>query len=304
MTGAATRRLRRYIKMKYEGIVIRPPSEAGSLILQVTLGCSHNRCTFCPTYKGKRFRIRSLEEIREDLDGARRYRGVRRVFLADGDALIVPQRMLVPVLTRINEAFPDIERIGVYGNAKSILKKSPDELNELKELGLGIVYLGLESGDPRVLDEIQKGTGVPAMIEAAHRVREAGILLSVTVLVGIAGKERSIIHAEQSGKVLSEMNPDYIGALTVMVVPGTPLAQRQERGEFVLPDTRGFLEELGALLAHTDVTDCLFTSNHASNYLPLRIRLSQEKEQALSIIEHVLSQNRTDLLRPEHLRGL
>lgn len=290
--------------MKYEGIVIRPPSEAGSLILQVTLGCSHNRCTFCPTYKGKRFKIRNLEEIREDLAEAGRYRGVRRVFLADGDALIVPQRMLVPIIEEVNATFPDIQRIGVYGNAKSILKKSPEELNELKERGLGIVYLGLESGDPQVLAEIQKGMGVQAMIEAAHRVREAGILLSVTVLVGIAGRQRSIVHAEQTGKVLSHMNPDYIGALTVMVVPGTPLAQRYESGDFILPDTRGFLKELGVMLAHTDVTDCLFTSNHASNYLPLRIKLSQEKEQALSIIEDVLSANRTDLLRPEHLRGL
>jgi radical SAM superfamily enzyme YgiQ (UPF0313 family) len=290
--------------MKYEGIVIRPPSEAGSLILQITLGCSHNRCTFCPTYKGKRFRIRSLEEIQEDLASARRYRGVRRVFLADGDALIAPRRMLVPIVEEINAAFPDLERIGVYGNAKSILRKSPEELVELRELGLGIVYLGLESGDPQVLSDIQKGVGVEAMVEAAHRVREAGILLSVTVLVGIAGTAGSIRHAELTGKVLSEMNPDYIGALTVMIVPGTPLAQSHESGEFVLPDTRGLLAELGAMLAHTDVTDCLFTSNHASNYLPLRIRLPEEKAEALSIIEHVLSANRTDLLRPEHLRGL
>ena len=298
------RRSRPHIEMRYEGIVIRPPSEAGSLILQVTLGCSHNRCTFCPTYKGKRFKIRSIEEIREDLEEARRYRGVRRIFLADGDALIIPQRMLAPIVAEINASFPDIERIGVYGNAKSILKKSPQELKELKDMGLGIVYLGLESGDPQVLEEIQKGAGVPTMIQAAHRAREAGILLSVTVLVGIAGKQRSVVHAEQSGKVLSAMNPDYIGALTVMVVPGTPLAERQARGEFVLPDTRELLEELGVILTHTDVTDCLFTSNHASNYLPLRIRLPREKEQALSIIRHVLSQNRTDLLRPEHLRGL
>lgn len=304
MAGTAALRPLSYIDMKYEGIVIRPPSEAGSLILQVTLGCSHNRCTFCPTYKGKRFRIRSLEEIREDLACASRYRGVKRVFLADGDALIVPRRMLVPIIEQINATFPDIERIGVYGNAKSILKKSPEELDELKRLGLGIVYLGLESGDPQVLAEIQKGADVNAMVEAAHRIQEAGILLSVTVLVGIAGAQGSIRHAEQTGKVLSQMNPDYIGALTVMVVPGTVLAQRHESGDYILPDTRGLLAELGVILAHSDVTDCLFTSNHASNYLPLRIRLPQEKEQALSIIGQVLSANRTDLLRPEHLRGL
>jgi radical SAM superfamily enzyme YgiQ (UPF0313 family) len=290
--------------MKYEGIVIRPPSEAGSLILQVTIGCSHNRCTFCPTYKGRRFRIRSLEEIRTDLADARRYHGVRRVFLADGDALIVPQRMLLPIIEEINATFAGIERIGVYGNAKSILRKSPEELRELKEHGLGIVYLGLESGDPDILAAIKKGAGVDTMVEAASRVRDAGILLSVTVLVGIAGAERSLVHAAKTGEVLSRMDPDYIGALTVMVVPGTELADRAERGDFVLPDTWGLLEELGAMLAHTDVTDCLFTSNHASNYLPLRITLPDEKEDALAIIEHVLAENRVDLLRPEHLRGL
>ncbi len=142
------------------------------------------------------------------------------------------------------------------------------------------------------------------MVEAAHRVKEAGILLSVTVLVGIAGAHGSLLHAERTGEILSRMDPDYIGALTVMIVPGTPLAERHERGDFVLPDTWGLLEELGVMLAHTEVTDCLFTSNHASNYLPLRITLPDEKQDALSIIEHVLSQNRTDLLRPEHLRGL
>jgi radical SAM superfamily enzyme YgiQ (UPF0313 family) len=290
--------------MKYEGIVIRPPSEAGSLILQVTIGCSHNRCTFCPTYKGKRFRIRSLEEIRSDLADARRYRGVRRVFLADGDALIVPQRMLVPIIEEVNTTFDGIERIGVYGNAKSILRKSPEELQELRGHGLGIVYLGLESGDPDVLAEIRKGAGVDAMVEAARRVKEAGILLSVTVLVGIAGTAGSLVHARKTGEVLSRMDPDYIGALTVMIVPGTELADKAEKGDFVLPDTWGLLEELGAILAHTDVTDCLFTSNHASNYLPLRITLPDEKEDALAIIEHVLAENRVDLLRPEHLRGL
>jgi radical SAM superfamily enzyme YgiQ (UPF0313 family) len=290
--------------MKYEGIVIRPPSEAGSLILQVTIGCSHNRCTFCPTYKGKRFRIRSLEEIRSDLADARRYRGVRRVFLADGDALIVPQRMLVPIIEEVNTTFDGIERIGVYGNAKSILRKSPEELQELRGHGLGIVYLGLESGDPDVLAEIRKGAGVDAMVEAARRVKEAGILLSVTVLVGIAGTGGSLVHARRTGEVLSRMDPDYIGALTVMIVPGTELADRADKGDFVLPDTWGLLEELGAILAHTDVTDCLFTSNHASNYLPLRITLPDEKEDALAIIEHVLAENRVDLLRPEHLRGL
>ena len=290
--------------MRYEGIVIRPPSEAGSLILQATLGCSHNRCTFCPTYKTKRFRIRTLQQIKDDLSSAKGYQRVRRVFLADGDALIVPQRMLVPIMEEIREAFPDLERVGVYGNAKSILKKGPGELRELKEMGLGIVYLGLESGDPEVLTEIRKGVGIDAMIEAARRVKDAGVKLSVTVLLGIAGRIGGARHAEATGAVLSRMDPDYIGALTLMLVPGTPLHGVYERGEFSLPDTMGLLEELWVMLSHIQVTECLFTSNHASNYLPLRIRLPHEKQEALALIRHILERDRTDLLRPEYLRGL
>ena len=163
--------------MRYEGVVIRPPSEAGSLILQVTLGCSHNRCTFCSAYKAKKFRIRSFEDIRKDIDGVMGKRHVSRVFLADGDALIVPYRMMIPVIDHLNESFPNLERIGMYANAKSVLKRTPEELRGLAERGLGIVYLGLESGDEEVLMRVEKGVGPEKMIEAAHRIREAGILL-------------------------------------------------------------------------------------------------------------------------------
>jgi radical SAM superfamily enzyme YgiQ (UPF0313 family) len=290
--------------MRYEGVVIRPPSEAGSLILQVTLGCSHNRCTFCSAYKQKKFRIRSLEDIREDIDGVSGKRHVRRVFLADGDALIVPRRMMMPVIDHLHESFPNLERIGMYANAKSVLKRTDDELRELADRGLGIVYLGLESGDEEVLERVKKGVGPEEMIEAARRVREAGILLSVTVLLGLAGKDGSERHARATGEVLSRMDPDYIGALTLMIVPGCSLYDDYMSGAFAVPDPMDSLRELAEIIEHTDVTDCLFTSNHASNYLPLRIHLPDRKNEALALIHSVFEENRRDMLRPEGMRGL
>ena len=290
--------------MRYEGIVIRPPSEARSLILQVTLGCSHNKCTFCPTYKSKKFKIRPLEDIKADIKNAGSKYKARRIFLADGDALIIPQKSLVQIFDSINEFISGVERIGVYGNAKSILRKTPEELKVLKEKGLEIIYMGLESGDIEVLKDIKKGMDTENAIEAAKRVTDAKILLSVTILLGIGGKEGSKRHAIETGKVLSEMDPDFIGALTLMVVPGTPLYDSVEKGTFMVPDQMGFLEELYLILKNTEVGNCFFTSNHASNYLPLRVQLPNQKDDALSLIRNILDEERIDLLRPESTRGL
>jgi radical SAM superfamily enzyme YgiQ (UPF0313 family) len=290
--------------MRYEGIVIRPPSEAGSLILQVTLGCSHNKCTFCPTYKKKKFKIRPIESIRADLKEVGGYGRIRRIFLADGDALIIPQKSLVPIFDSVNEYIYGIDRIGIYGNVKSVLRKTPEELSALKERGLGIIYMGLESGDGEILKKVKKGTGPEDAVEAARRVREAEILLSVTVLLGVGGRNGSMRHAQETGKILSDMNPDFIGALTLMLVPGTPLYEDEQKGAFVLPDQMGFLEELYLILKSIDVNNCLFTSNHASNYLPLRVNLPDQKDEAISLIRNILDEERIDLLRPESTRGL
>ena len=182
--------------MRYEGSIYRPPSEADSLILQVTIGCSHNKCTFCGSFKDKKFRVRSFEEVKEDVEEAKAYaRYVRKVFIADGDALIIPQKMLVPIVQLIKDSFPKLERIGIYGNTKSILKKSVEELKELKKLGIGIIYLGVESGDQITLDRVHKGTKLDKTAEASKRVKDAGIILSVTVLLGLGGVERSTVHA-------------------------------------------------------------------------------------------------------------
>ncbi|MHB8109964.1 MAG: radical SAM protein [Syntrophorhabdaceae bacterium] len=291
--------------MKYEGTIYRPPSEADSLILQVAIGCSHNKCTFCGSYKDKKFRIRPYEEIVEDVQEAKQYaRYIRKVFLADGDALIIPHKRLLEIVKLVNDAFPKLERIGVYGNTKSILKKSPEELKALKELGVGIVYLGVESGDQVVLDRVCKGTLLDKTAEAAQKVKDAGILLSVTVLLGLGGTERSKIHAEETGKFLSRIKPDYAGALSVIVVPGTVLADEIKKGTFIVPDPYMLLEELYIMIENTHVDHTYFASNHASNYLPVKAWLPEEKEKTLKAIKHVLSERDPSMLRPESMRAL
>ena len=291
--------------MKYEGTIYRPPSEAESLILQVTIGCSHNKCTFCGSFKDKKFRVRSLEEVREDIEEAKQYaRYMKRVFIADGDALIIPQSKLVPIIELIRDSFPKLERIGLYGNTKSILKKTPEDLKLLKELGVGIVYLGVESGDQVILDKVCKGTVLDKTAQAAKLIKDAGITLSVTVLLGLGGVERSKIHAEETGKFLTRIQPEYAGALSVIVVPGTPLAEEVRRGEFQVPDPYMLLEELYIMIKNIDAEHMYFASNHASNYLPVKGWLPEEKGRLLEAIEFVLKKKDPAMLRPEYMRAL
>jgi len=290
--------------MKYEGMIYRPPSEANSLILQVAVGCSYNRCTFCHSFQDKPFRIKSFEEIKEDIHEASMYGPIARVFLADGDALVIPQKDLVRILSYLKMKIRGLERVGIYANAVDILKKSVDELRELKSLGLGIIYLGLESGNPEVLKRIRKNATADQMVRAGKRVKEAGIQLSITVLLGIGGIELSHVHAEDTGKVLSEMDPQFVGALSLIVVPGTPIDEELRSGRLVLPSPFELIRELGTMVASCNFTDCFFASNHASNYLPLRIRMPREKERALRLIREVLERNDPSLLRPEYMRAL
>ncbi len=291
--------------MKYEGSIIRPPSEADSLLLQVTVGCSHNRCTFCPSFKDKRFRIKSLDEIVEDLEyAARRFRQVEKLFLCDGDALIIPQKRLLEILDAIREHLPGIRRIGAYANAKSLLRKSVEDLGELKKRGLGIVYLGIETGNEDLLRKIRKGATGEQIVEAGRKVKEAGITLSVTVLLGIGGVEKSREHACDTARILTEVDPDFAGVLTVMIAPGTALHEEAEAGTFTLPGTFDLLRELGILVNESRFTRCFFTANHASNYLPIRARMPQERETVVRLIEEVVRRSDSSVLRPEFMRGL
>ncbi|SMC24954.1 Fe-S oxidoreductase [Desulfacinum hydrothermale DSM 13146] len=289
--------------LHYEGMIIRPPSEADSIILQITRGCSHNKCTFCGTYKGVRFGIKDEAIVDRDIDyAAKNLQFLRRVFLADGDALILPQERLVRLLQKIRTRMPWIQRVGLYGNAKSILRKSLQQLKELRDLGLGIVYLGVESGDPQTLRDIRKGVSREKMVEAGRRVRQAGIKLSVTVLLGIAGRERSLEHARATGSILSEIDPHYVGALTLMVLPNTELGRRVQEGTFEVLDPRELLVELREMLAHTHMSRGLFLSNHASNYLPIKVKMPTDKERALALIDEALKGRVR--LKPEWMRAL
>jgi len=272
--------------MRYEGALYRPPSEAYSLIVQATIGCSHNKCTFCSMYKDKKFRIRSVDEIVEDLiEGRRRYRQVKRIFLADGDALIIKTQDLIKIFKAINELFPECERIGIYGSPKSILIKEKGELKELNSMGLGIVYLGLESGSDEILKRINKGVTSKDMIEAGRKIVDSGIELSVTLISGIGGKEYSKIHALESGRVLNEMKPDYIGLLTLLLEEGTQLYEEVQEGKFEVLTPIEVLEETRILVEGLNVDNCIFRSNHASNYVPLRGTLMKDKELILRDID-------------------
>lgn len=289
--------------MHYEGNIIRPPSEANSILLQVTVGCSRNKCTFCGAYQGERFKIKSDEIIMADIDFAATHcQRQRRVFLCDGDAMIIPQKRLVRILTEIRRQLPWVTRVGAYANAKSLKMKTPEELKVLRENGLGIAYMGLETGDDATLKAINKGADARLMVEMGQKARKAGIKLSITVLLGLAGRERSQVHARETGRVLSAIDPEYVGALSLMLVPGTPLYDDHQAGRFELIAPEEMLAELRTMIAETHQTQGMFHANHASNYLPIRARMPKDKKRTLALIDSALAGNVA--LRPEWMRGL
>ncbi|HCC55082.1 MAG TPA: radical SAM protein [Desulfobulbaceae bacterium] len=290
--------------MHYEGAhIIRPPSEADSIILQVTVGCSHNRCTFCGTYKEERFRIKDQAVIDADLEFAAHYcLRQSRVFLADGDVLALSQRRLVELFTKIRHRLPWVNRISLYGNARAIRNKSVVQLLELKELGLHRVYMGLESGYDPVLKVIDKGANSTAMIEAGQRVRAADLFLSVTALLGIAGVALSQEHARATGQILSAIEPNQVGILTLMLLENTQLYQLEKEGEFQLPDQHSLLRELRTIVEHLNLKKCQLQSNHASNYLAINVRMPRDKAAVLAAIDQALAGHTR--LKPEYLRAL
>jgi len=296
--------------MDHIGQIFRPPSEAQSLLLQISLGCSHNKCTYCAMYDhpDQGFRIKKWATIAADIDEAADWSKdnltIRRVFLCDGDALILPQDFLEKVLLTLREKIPTVRRVGIYGDARSILRKSPAQLLRLKELGLGIVYHGVESGDEQVLSQVQKGSTAAQAVESALLLKEAGLRHSVMVMLGLAGVENSLRHAAATAKILTAMDPPFVGALTTTLVPGTPLFAQAESGDFVLPDPWGMLEELRIIIRESHFTRCRFHSNHASNHLPLSLNLPTDKDKALGMLDQVLDRRDDDDLKPEYLRGL
>jgi radical SAM superfamily enzyme YgiQ (UPF0313 family) len=289
--------------MHYEGNIMRPPSEANSILLQATVGCSHNKCTFCGAYKGQRFRIKQDSIIMADIAFASQYcRRQRRVFICDGDAMIIPQKRLLNILIEIEKQLPWVTRVGVYANAKSLKIKSLEELTALKAHGLGIAYLGVESGDDVTLKAVNKGSSSETMIREGEKTKAAGMKLSITVLLGIAGRERSEIHTEETGRVLSAIDPEYVGALSLMLAPDTPLLDDYKTGRFPLLAPDEMLKELRSMISHTHLSRGLFHANHASNYLPIKARLPRDKDATIRLIDDALAGNVA--LRPEWLRGL
>lgn len=293
----------------YVGRIYRPPSEARSLLIQVTIGCSHNRCTYCDMYRDKRFKPKALDTVAADIAEARalaKQHGpfTNKVFLCDGDALILPTKRLLEVLGMIRRELPFIERVGVYGDTRSVGRKSVDELTALREAGLGIVYHGMESGDDEVLALIDKGGTRDEMPETARKLREAGIAHSVMVLLGVGGEKLSEQHAKNTASILTAMDPPFVGALTTTVVPGTPMAEAQARGEFRLPSKFRMIEELRTIVAESEFSNCRFSSNHASNYVPIRSTLPRDKAAVLAALDEILNDRDERRLKPESLRAL
>ena len=291
--------------MDYVGRIFRPPSEARSLLLQVSIGCSHNRWTYCDMYRDKQFRAKPWETIEADIaEAARVGQRFRRVFLCDGDALVLSTKRLVQILNAIREQLPWVERVGVYGDTRSAGKKSVEDLTALREAGLGIVYHGMETGDDEVMVAIDKGGTRAECIETARKLRAAGIAHSVMVLLGVGGVALSEQHARNTATALTEMDPAYVGALTTTVTPGTPMYEQQAAGSFVLPGKFEMLEELRTMVAGSELTQCRFSSNHASNYLPVRSVMPRDKAEVLAILDEVLRVRDERMLKPDSLRAL
>lgn len=290
--------------MFYEGKIFRPPSEAKSVILQISVGCKHNACTFCTMYKDKSFRIKSRAEINDILSVAQAQEpDAERVFLADGDAIAINTDLLTEILDQLYQKFPHLKRVGIYGGPKDILAKSSEELATLKAHGLNIVYLGVESGNEGILRSVCKGVTTNQMIAAGQKVRASGLTLSCTVIIGLGGKALSHEHAIDTAHVISQIDPQYLGALTLMLEGEAPLAKAIKDGSFQLLSPFESLKELRTMLGNLKVSNCIFRSNHASNYLPLRATLPEDRDELLQTLDSIINNHTVESLRPEYWRG-
>ncbi len=290
--------------MRYEGNIFRPPSEAYSLLVQVTIGCTHNKCTFCSMYKDKKFRVRDLGEVLEDLQWARNhYRRVDRIFLCDGDALALKNSKLMPILDFIRENFPECERVTTYGRATDVLRKSDEEMRQLYEAGLTMVYIGAESGSDKVLLDIKKGETRQQLIDGVRKIEASGMQASVTFISGLAGKDGWEDHAIQTGTMISEMEPSYVGLLTLMIDPIVPMAKDIEEGRMKLLSPEEVMAETLLMLKNTNVSKkCVFRSNHASNYVSLRGNLPDDKEKMMALVRKAMENH--DMFKDERFRAL
>lgn len=292
--------------MRYEGNIFRPFSEAASYLLQCTIGCSHNQCTFCGMYKDAKYRVRETAEILEDIRRAKDYYGdVEKVFLCDGDAIAIETETLLTIIDTLYSTFPSLRHIGSYVGPQSTLTKSKEELRALRRAGLTKAYIGVETGDDDLLRKIKKGVGYDEMLQAGRRLVEADINLSVMVLLGLAGPgEASVRHALATAKICNEIKPQYLAALTVTPVPGTVLYRQVQKGEFQLLDPFETLAEMKQIFENITMDNLKFVGTHASNYLPITGTLQKDKQKMIALVDKVLAGRDEKLLRPDHLRGL
>lgn len=292
--------------MRYEGQIFRPFSEANSYLLQATIGCSHNGCTFCGMYKKKKYRVRSIEEIKEDIQMAREYYGdVEKVFICDGDAIAMETHQLLEILNTLYQTFPSLRHVGSYVGPRSTLGKSKSELKALREAGLLKAYLGVETGDGRILQEMKKGVSAEEMLEAGRKLVESGFNLTAMVLLGLAGKgPRSREHALATADIINRIKPQYLAAMTLTPVPNTVLYQQVQKGEFQVLDAFETLEEMKIIFENITVDNLKFVGAHASNYLPIQGTLPQDRQKMVDTVELVLSTRDHRYLRAESRRGL
>jgi radical SAM superfamily enzyme YgiQ (UPF0313 family) len=292
--------------MRYEGNIFRPFSEAESYLLQCTIGCSHNKCTFCGMYKDRKYRVRSLEDIKEDIRMAKDYyKDLEKVFLCDGDAIDIDTDILLEILDLLKKTFPSLRHVGTYVGPVSVLKKSMSELTALRAAGLSKAYLGVETGDDRLLAEIKKGANYAEMLQAGLNLNSAGFNLSSMVILGLAGKgERSREHALATAKITNEMKPKYLAALTITPVPGTILFNRMQKGEFQLLDPFETLEEMKIIFENITIDDLKFVGVHASNYLPVNGTLQKDRQKMIETVNRVLESRDENMIKSERMRGL
>lgn len=290
--------------MRYEGSIYRPPSEARSYILQATVGCSWNHCTYCDMYRAKHFRVRDLDATLDDIRAAKVAFGsdVQKVFVADGDALVMDLTHWEAILNACRDAFPRLRRVSAYATALNLSEKSVGDLRRLRELGLSLLYIGPETGDDVTFKRIAKGANFQDHVDAARRAHDAGIALSAIFLLGAGGIERSREHASASAELITAMDPRFLSLLTLTILPGTPIAKLQARGRFVLPSIETMLQEIKTIVLAAAPKNAVFRSNHASNYLPLSGLLPRDRERIAAVVDQALSGKIS--LRSESMRAL
>jgi len=293
--------------MRYEGNIFRPPGEWKSYLLQATVGCSHNKCTFCSMYKDKKYYERPLKDVLEDIDMAYGYYGpdLRRVFICDGDAIKLPTEYLLTVLKRLYEKFPNLEKVTTYAGPQSTLEKTSEELKAFVDAGLKRAYLGVETGDGELLMKRGKGVGADKMLEAGLALKEAGFDLWCTVIIGLAGRgEASRRHIEKTVELMNKMQPQHLSALTIMMEPGTPLYKDWQRGKFEVPTDIECLEEARGLIAGLECEGLHFTSNHASNYVPINCTLSRDRDKYVEMLTDIIDNHDRSRIRKDKYRRL